>query len=354
MIIPDAAFAKYGEDLWNKQLMYGTGPWVFKEWIDGQYVRLEKNHEYWNKAEYDPYYEEVYLRFILEPATIVAAHLAGDIQVNLQQSGVPKELRSLYSGTNSRIQEIERRTGQFFYAQFQSEKGKVFNDKNARMAFEYCLDRKSIVSNILDGDAELITSLIAEPVQGFDPSLPPYEYNVEKAKEYLKKSGYDGRKITVMGHTSLKKSEEILLATVDNMKAVGFNAEIELVDMSVFLELRATGKYDLVYALGLPSNNDATEPLSQRFDTGRDGHHYDNPEMHDLIEKLQREMDAGKRASYVTRISHIIRDEAAPATGVCSLNMTYYSDWGVSGIYYFRDGSVRMMYVDYDPSLVPK
>jgi ABC-type transport system substrate-binding protein len=139
-IIPDEAYAQYGDDLWNKQMMYGTGPWVFKEWIEGQYIHMVKNKEYWNKAKYDPYYEEVYLRVILEPATAVAAHLAGDVQVIVPQGGVNKEFRAMYERAADRIQRLEIKTAMPNYLTIQCEEGKVFNDKNARMALEYALD----------------------------------------------------------------------------------------------------------------------------------------------------------------------------------------------------------------------
>jgi peptide/nickel transport system substrate-binding protein len=295
----------------------------------------------------------VYLRIILEPATAVAAHLAGDVQVNVSQGGVNKELRALYDGTEKRIQKIERHTSQFMYVQFQCAEGKVFNNENARLAFEYCVDRKSIVDNVLDGDGELLNSVIPEPVWGYDPNIPPYEYNPEKAKEYLKKSNYDGRKIILTGHTSLKKGEDTMLAIADNMKAVGFNVDIEIIEMSVFFERRRTGNYDMFYNLALHSNNDAAECLRWHFYSGTDGHNFINKKMDSLIDQLGREMDKGKQSEYVSEISRIMREEAAPASGIYSANMTYYADWGVSGIYYFRDGGVRMMYVDYDPSQVP-
>jgi hypothetical protein len=122
----------------------------------------------------------------------------------------------------------------------------------------------------------------------------------------------------------------------------------------VFAERRSTGRYDLFYQLTQHPGNDASEALSLRIDLPGEGHHYVNEELHDLIGKLMRDMDADRRASYVSRISHIMREEAAPASAIGSANMTYYADWGVKGIKFFRDGAVRIMYVDYDPALVPK
>ncbi len=41
-ITPDEAYAEHGDDLFHKQLMYGTGPWIFQEWQDGQFTHFIK------------------------------------------------------------------------------------------------------------------------------------------------------------------------------------------------------------------------------------------------------------------------------------------------------------------------
>jgi peptide/nickel transport system substrate-binding protein len=353
-IIPDEAYEKYGDDLWNKGIMYGTGPWIYKDWIEGQYVHMVKNNDYWNKAKYDPYYEEVYIRVIMEPATAVASHLAGDIQANTPLGGITNEFYPLYDQAKDRIEKVIRKSPQVFYITIQCEEGKVFHNKYARMALSYALDRDSLRKNVLDGESEPVTGIIAPSVLGFDPSLPPYEYNPEKAKEYLKKSDYDGRKFTILTFNGMKKGEDILLAIIDNLRAVGFNVEIELNEYPVFADRRSTGKYDLFYQLTMAPSLDPSETLALRIALPGEGHHYDNKEMQELIAQLMREMDADKRASYVRRISNIMREEFAPVTAIGSVNMSFYIDWGVKGVEIAKDGTVRTMYVDFDPALVPK
>jgi peptide/nickel transport system substrate-binding protein len=200
----------------------------------------------------------------------------------------------------------------------------------------------------------LISSIIPPSVKGFDPDLAPYEYNPEKAKEYLKKSNYDGRKVTFLTSNVVKKAEDVALIIADNMRTVGFNVDIEIIEYPPFVERRSIGRYDLLYQQIQNPGNDASEALSLRFDIPGEGHHYSNQELHDLIGKLMRDMDADKRAMYVKRISHITREEAAPASGIGSVNQTYYANWGVTGIRFFSDGAVRIPYVDYDPALIPK
>ena len=44
----------------------GTGPFIFKEWVRGSHVRLERNPNYWNAPK--PYLDVAVARFIPEAA----------------------------------------------------------------------------------------------------------------------------------------------------------------------------------------------------------------------------------------------------------------------------------------------
>lgn len=352
-IIPNEAYEEYGDDLWNKQMMYGTGPWIFKAWSDGQYTHYIKNNDYWNKDKFSSYYDEVYLRHITELSTAVAGHLAGDIQVNLKSGGIDEDLLGLYAGTEDRIQMVNVESGMYNYIGLQCAPDKVFHDKNARMAFEYAIDRQAILNDILGGAGKVPTSIITDTCVGFDPSLSPYEYNPEKAKEYLAKSDYDGRKMTIVSNTSTKKVEETLLAVSENMNAVGFNTDILVTEPTTMLEMRKSGNYDLFYVGNMHNSGDPCQVLNLRILNDVHKSNYVNEEMNGLIQKIKVEMDTEKRTGYISEVSHIIRAEAAPQSGIVQMNLKEAIDYGVTGIDLFTDGNFRTTYVTYDPSLVP-
>lgn len=352
-IIPNEAYAEYGDDLWNKQMMYGTGPWVFQEWSDGQFTHFIKNTNYWNQAQFNSYYDEVYLRHITELSTSVAGHIAGDLQVNLKTGGIDTDLLGLYSGTEDRIQMVDVQSGMYNYIGFQCAPDKVFHDKNARLAFEYAIDRQSILDNILGGAGKVPNGIINDSCVGFDDSIPPYEYDPDKAKEYLGKSDYDGRKITIVSNTSTKKAEETLLAISENMNAAGFNTDILVTEPSTMLEMRKSGNYDLFYVGNMHNAGDPCQVLNLRILNDVHKSNYVNEEMNELIKKIKVEMDADTRNGYVSQVSHMIREEAAPHSAIVQMNLKEAIDYGVTGIDLFTDGNFRTTYVTYDPSLVP-
>ena len=56
----------------------GTGPFIFKEWVRGSHVRLERNPNYWNAPK--PYLDVAVARFIPE-APRAAALESGEAQL---------------------------------------------------------------------------------------------------------------------------------------------------------------------------------------------------------------------------------------------------------------------------------
>lgn len=133
-IIQKAQWEAEGVDAFNNQNFVGTGPWIFDEWIDGQYVHVTKNENYW--GDFDSYYDDVYLRFVLEASTAIAAHKNGDVQAYIASSGIAADNLSLYDGTDANIDLVNINTGTVQYFGFQCGEDSVFNDKN--VVFEFC------------------------------------------------------------------------------------------------------------------------------------------------------------------------------------------------------------------------
>lgn len=346
-IIPNEAYAQFGEDLWNQQMMYGTGPWKFEKWVDGQYVHFVKNEEYWNKASFDSYFDEVYLRIILEASSAIAAHLAGDVDAYIASSGIDTDMLPLYQGTEDKIDMKFVEAGMFNYIGFQTKEGSPFADKNVRKAFEYAVDREAIVNNILGG-GRLMNGFLTEDALGFNPDLPYYEFDLEKAKEYLANSSYNGEPIVLSSNTGTLKSEPILLAMSEMLNAAGFNTSVEIVESATLLEMRKTGNYDCFMVSVMYEDNDPGWVLSMRVMNDAHSSNYKNAELNDLILKSSQQIDSAERAETIKAVGKIIREEAAPVSSLFQMHSTYAVNKGLSGIELFSDGTYRLCFVDYE------
>ena len=114
-IISKETHEELGDSYFYDQYCYGTGPWLLDEWIDGQYSHFTKNEEYWNKSVFDSYFNEVYLHYIIEDSSAIAAHLTGTTDMYLCNGGINADLLSLYNGTEDRIEILEYETATAYH-----------------------------------------------------------------------------------------------------------------------------------------------------------------------------------------------------------------------------------------------
>ena len=64
-MVSPKAFETYGKD-WQRHPV-GTGPYIFKEWVPGKHVILEKNPHYFKKGL--PYLDSLEFRIMKDPLT---------------------------------------------------------------------------------------------------------------------------------------------------------------------------------------------------------------------------------------------------------------------------------------------
>lgn len=348
-ILPDEAYKEMGEKLWTEQKCYGTGPWVFDKWVDGQYTHFTKNTEYW--GDFDSYYDEVTFKHILEPSTAIAAQLTGEIQAYTASDGIPADMLSRYDGTENDIELRSYISGTFMYLGFQMEEGSPFADEKVRKAFELGIDRQGIIDSILGGGA-VPSGILMDCDLGYDDSLEKYQYDPDKAKQLLEESGYDGSEIILSSNTSTMKSEDVLLAISDMLNSIGFNTSVKVVEAATLREMRATGDYDVFMVTNCHPGGDPYSHLNYRI--LNDGHHsnYKNQELFDLISATNGETDPEVRAEGFTAINQMIRNNSAPQTVVAQLQLTQAVNYGVTGMKLYTDGYQDFKYVTYDSSLV--
>ena len=133
----------------NANKPIGSGPFKFVEWKRGEYVRLDRNPDYWRKGL--PYLDRIVVRFIADSATRTAvmekgeAHIAGFGALPYNDVTTLAKLPSLAMTTKgyemlSPIVELDFNT-----------RKPPFDNVKVRQAVSYAINRKFIVDNIWFG-----------------------------------------------------------------------------------------------------------------------------------------------------------------------------------------------------------
>jgi ABC-type transport system substrate-binding protein len=359
-IIPHEAYEEMGDELWNQQLCYATGPWILEEWVDGQYIHYKKNPNYWNKEHYDPYFDELYHRYIAEPSTGVAAMLSGDLDVLASPGGIDMMMLPQFNGAEDRVELVKRKTILFYYIQFKLDPSNIFADENIRKAFSYAIDRELIVDGVFGGEAYVNDGgFFASGVDGYDKGMT-HVYDPDEAKRLLDASAYSGQELSLVTTQSMPKAEEFALAVADLANAVGFNVVVYTEETGVYAERRFGGDYDMY--VGYTTLNNFPGGVRRHFNQiTTDMYHHgmaENPNLDfGYIQDLISTYYAAKtyQIAYDTALEYnrYTKEHMAPQTDILFLNATNAQARGIAGMKFTDSGVNYFKFIDWDPSLLP-
>jgi peptide/nickel transport system substrate-binding protein len=171
----------------------GTGPFKFVEWRRGEYVRLDRNPDYWRKGQ--PYLDRIVVRFIADSATRTAlmekgeAHIAGFGALPYNDVNTLAKLPSLELTMKgyemvSPIVELDFNT-----------RKPPFDNAKVRQAVSYAINRKFIIDNIWFGFGKQATGPISSnfaPTGLYTPEVTNYSVpdGVERANKLLDEAGF--------------------------------------------------------------------------------------------------------------------------------------------------------------------
>lgn len=183
----------------------GTGPYMLKEYVPEDHCTLVRNDNYWQKDEskIGPQHiancKEINYKFVTEPAEIVKMLKDGSIDFS---SAVPaEELDYFRNSEEFCVHDYYLSGAVMMFVNY--IKGCPFNDFNLRAALFHAVSGDELVEVI--GGEKMARKVFCFGAPGAELYNPEWEKednfythtDMEKAKEYMSKSSYDGREITI-------------------------------------------------------------------------------------------------------------------------------------------------------------
>jgi peptide/nickel transport system substrate-binding protein len=189
---PKDAVVKHGASFASAN-MSGTGPFIVTGREQGIRLTLKRFDDYWDKDS-PGNVEEIVLTPIKEPATRVAALLAGDVDFIAPVS--PTDLARVGSASCCTL--VTMPSTRVLTFELNQDRVEAFKDKRVRLAINYAVNREGIAEKIMRGFATAAGELSPPGYEGHDPALRP-RYDLAKAKALMKEAGYeDGFSVTMM------------------------------------------------------------------------------------------------------------------------------------------------------------
>lgn len=321
----------------------GTGAYKFVEWKKGQYVRLDKNENYWRPGL--PYLDRIVGRFIPDASTRTAAMENGEVMYGAY-GAIPNidavRLRDMdgISVTTDGYSMINPMS----LIEFDTTEA-PFDNPAIRQAISMALDREFLIENIWFGYGKPATSALSTNFSAtglYKEGLPNYPANadIEAAKALLDEAGFkpdsDGVRAKAVldlipyGEDWRRAGEYMKQALGD----VGIELELRYEDVPTWLK-RVYADYDFAmnvnYFYQLP---DPVLGVHRHYGTDqiRQGTHfvnstrYSNPKLDSLLAAGAMEADAAKRSEIYGDIQKILAEDM-PVVNLFEMQfLTVYND----------------------------
>jgi peptide/nickel transport system substrate-binding protein len=305
----------------------GSGPFVFKkdEWKPGEKVVYVKNTKYQPRAEPPSMLaggkvvkiDRLEWLAISDPMTAVNALTQGEI--DLIEIPVPDLFPLLKADKNIELYGWNAQGSQIIM-RF-NHLHPPFNNLKARQAAMYAIAQEDFLRAQV-GDPEIYRVCNAPLVCG-----SPYEKSygnllvkpdLEKARQLLKESGYDGTPIVMMHATDLLSANQLPPVGKQALEKVGFKVDLQSMDWQTVVTRRAKkdppaqGGWNIFYTTTVTVGSES--PTGNSFTSGGCDKAWFgwpcDPEMEKLRSSYSKENDPAKRKEIAMAVSDRVMDQA--------------------------------------------
>lgn len=304
----------------------GTGPFKFVEFKSNESVKVVRNPDYWKKGL--PYLDGVVSTIVANRSTRVLGLIAGkfeltttgDITVPIMKdiaTQAPHVVCTL-GPTNVSSNMLVNVTRP------------PFDNPRLREAMVLALDRQGMLDVISQGAAKVSGVMMPEPEGLWGMSteqlekLPGYGGTMDerraKARRIMEELGYSaGNPLKVKVSTrDLAAYKDPAVLMVDMLNKVHFQAELEIIESSVWFGRAARQDYAVALNLTGSSVDDPDATLVESYACGSEYNYskYCNPKVEALLKQQSSEADMAKRKSLVWEIERILaEDNVRPMIG---------------------------------------
>jgi peptide/nickel transport system substrate-binding protein len=299
----------------------GTGPFMVKEWISGEVIRLERNPNYWRLGEDGlplPYLDGIDIYISPDGSARVTDFLSGvtDVLVSLPI----EDLDALQENPDIRLFGGPGLSMQILFMDNTSE---PFDDVRVRQAVSLALQRAEIVQMVAFGHGVPVYGGPVPNWHWLSNSLKAYDRrNLERAKELLAEAGYPGGEgfpeVTLEAHTQLNLSVAEVISSY--LIELGLPVNVNIRERGAFIQEVRSGTNPF-FVIGIVADVDPARFYNDMLHS--EGSYnfvgYSNAEYDEIVTEAVQELDPEKRRLLYRQADEILMDDVP----VCFL---YFKD----------------------------
>lgn len=298
-------YDEQGKEGLQRQVM-GTGPYKFVSWKRNEQLTIEANTDWYMTP---PRVKTINFRVVPEMGARVAELQSGGAHII---TGVPPFMVAQLKKTEG-VEAISVPSLRAMYMMMDTIKMTELKDRRVRQAINYAVSKDAIVKGVLNGMGTPLGTHVPFQVGGADPSIKPYPYDPQKAKDLLKEAGYPNgfalSLYTPNGRYPMDK--EVVLAVADQLSKVGLKTNVNVMETNTYIkDVSSKNLGGGLYFIGMGSPEwdikFSLSLLDSRFVTC----YYPDKAIDEMIGKTMAMMDPKQRYESAYRIQKLVYDEA--------------------------------------------
>lgn len=290
----------------------GTGPFVFKSYQKDAQIRYVKNPDYWNPEEVK--IDNLVFSINKDSAVRAQKVQAGECNV----SAVPKtaEVEAAKKAAG-KVVVLEQPGFNLGYVAYNVEKGPLAKVE-VRQALDMAINKEALLQAVYQGAGTLASNPLPPTQWSYNKSLKSAPYNVELAKEMLKKAGVpEGYELNLWAlpvqrayNPNGKLTAELIQA---DWAKVGVKAKIVTYEWAEYTKRAKKGEHDAILIGWTGDNGDPDNwfgpLLSESAIGGNNYSRWKNAEFNALVKEGRQTTDKAKREVAYSKAQEVFAKE---------------------------------------------
>jgi len=298
-IVPKKVVEAVGKDAFNLKPI-GSGPYKFEAWQRGVAVTLTRNEAYWGAKGS---FQTALFRAVPDSATRLANLQAGsaDLVVGLDSD----QLAQLKS--SQRAKPLMALTERLAYLRLNPNRP-PFDNPKIREAVARAVDKQGIIDGILGGQEKPIAQMLTPAHFGWAEGIEGPVHDPARARALVAEAGA-AAKVTIPLTTAPFFDQRVVQVIQQQLRDVGLDVTIELIDTPSFLQRTQRGPVDApVLAISRSSCacQDADGALYELFHAGSGWTIVENKEVDGLLDRARATLDPASRLADYRKVHEII------------------------------------------------
>lgn len=289
----------------------GSGPYVFSEFVDGQFATLAANENHW--SGHVPAIRDIRFNFVPDPG----ARLVNLLSNRSHYLGDPRfsDLPVLEAQPNLTTLTANAPVDILWFEQVETP---PTDNLLVRQAIAFAMNRKRVNDVVFQGKAVTASGPLHSASLGYDPSYRPYpdEPDIEQARALLSQAGYGENDVIdfdiVIQNDNLTR--DTMVAMTNDWLDAGLKANLVILDSGPWVNRWVTGGFNVISVASQEGYSAGNTPwvvlgVNHSQDPAN-FHKYNSPRLDAILDEVDATDDVNRQIELWKEGNRIVAEDA--------------------------------------------